>query len=243
MPELRVVPRPDQEPLRVLMMCDHRRLTPALHQGLQTEGFATDVVQDSVTGLSRARKHPYDVVVLDLTGPGPSGYEICEALWVAGVWTPVLMLSAMPGDQRRNDVFDVGAEDYLMMPIGFVERMARLQTLVRRTDRQPRGVLTAGGLVLDPFRQTVERDGIALRLTPREFTLLHCLIRHRDSVLSKRRILEDVWEADWRGRSNIVELYISYLQEGGHPVRAQQHRDRARAGVTVVELSAGTDFR
>ncbi|GGZ05627.1 hypothetical protein [Streptomyces avidinii] len=69
MPELRVVPRPDQEPLRVLMMCDHRRLAPALHQGLQTEGFATDVVQDSVTGLFPARKHPYDVVVLDLTGP------------------------------------------------------------------------------------------------------------------------------------------------------------------------------
>jgi two-component system OmpR family response regulator len=212
MPELRVVPKPDQAPLRVLMMCDHPRLTPALHQGLEAEGFALDVVEDSATGLSRARKHPFDVVVLDLTGPGPSGYEICEALRVAGVWTPVLMLSSAPVDQRR-DVFDVGADDYLTMPIGFVERIARLQTLVRRTDRRPRGVLTAGGLTLDPFGQTVERDGIALRLTPREFTLLHCLIRHRDSVLSKRQILEDVWEADWRGRSNIVELYISYLRK------------------------------
>jgi two-component system OmpR family response regulator len=74
-------------------------------------------------------------------------------------------------------------------------------------------VLTAGGPVLDPFRQTVERDGIALRLTPREFTLPHSLIRHRDSVLSRRQILEDVWEADWRGRSNIVELCISYLRK------------------------------
>ncbi|MER5728389.1 winged helix-turn-helix domain-containing protein [Streptomyces sp. NPDC002138] len=67
--------------------------------------------------------------------------------------------------------------------------------------------------MLDPFRQTVERDGMAPRLTPHESTLLHCLIRHRDSVLSKHQILEDVWEADWRGRSNIVELYISYLRK------------------------------
>jgi two-component system OmpR family response regulator len=199
--------------MRVLMMQVYGRFTPALRHGLEAEGFAMDVVQDAVAGLSRARKHVYDVVVLDLPGPGPSGYEICEALRVAGIWTPVLMLSAASGDPRRNDAFDVGAEDYLMMPIGFVERMARLQTLVRRTDRRPRGVLTAGGLTLDPFRQTVERDGTVLRLTPREFTLLHCLIRHRGSVLTKRQILEDVWEADWQGRSNIVELYISYLRK------------------------------
>jgi two-component system OmpR family response regulator len=202
--------------MRVLVVEDEVNLAETLREGLRTEGFTVDVVHTGVDGLWAAVEHPYgayDVIVLDLMLPGLNGYNVCRRLRERRIWTPVLVLTAKDGEYDQADALDLGADDYLTKPFSFVVLVARLRALVRRGAPPRPVVLAAGDLVLDPARRRVARAGAEVAVTPREFALLEFLMRHRGDVVSKAEILDNVWDANFDGDRNIVEVYVSYLRK------------------------------
>ena len=198
--------------MRVLLVEDEVRLAENVRRGLAAEGFVVDVVHDGAEGLFQGQVNDYDVVVLDIMLPGLNGYEICRRLRAGGVWSPVLMLTAKDGEYDQADALDLGADDYLTKPFSFLVLVARLRALIRRGAPARPTVLQAGDLTLDPARRTVRRDGAEIVLTPREFGVLHFLMRHRGDVVSKSAILESVWDAHYDGDANVVEVYVGYLR-------------------------------
>jgi two-component system OmpR family response regulator len=198
--------------VRVLMVEDEVRLAETVRRGLVAEGFVVDVAHDGLDGLFSARNNAYDVVILDIMLPQLNGYDVCRQLREAGVWTPVLMLTAKDGEYDQVDAFDLGADDYLTKPFSFVVLVARLRSLVRRGAPERPTRLVAGDLALDPATRTMRRGDVGISLTPREFGLLHFLMRHRGDVVSKREILESVWDLNYDGDENVVEVYIGYLR-------------------------------
>jgi DNA-binding response OmpR family regulator len=199
--------------VRVLVVEDESALAEIVRAGLTDEGFAVDVLHTGVDGLWAATENPYDVVVLDIMLPGLNGYEVCRQLRERGVWTPVLMLTAKDGEYDQADALDLGADDYLTKPFSFVVLVARLRALVRRGAPARPVVMTAGDLSVDPARRHVARDGQAIKVTAREFALLEFLMRHCGDVVSKAAIIENVWDANFDGDPNIVEVYVGYLRK------------------------------
>jgi DNA-binding response OmpR family regulator len=170
------------------------------------------VAHDGGDGLHLAREGGYDVVVLDIMLPTLSGYRICAQLRAEGNPVPVLMLTAKDGEYDEADGLDVGADDYLTKPFSWVVLVARLRALVRRGGPPRPPVLTAGDLALDPARHHVTRAGVPVALTPREFAVLEYLLSRREEVVSKSDILAHVWDANYSGDPNVVEVYVGYLR-------------------------------
>ncbi len=187
-------------------------LARALQRGLAAEGFSVDVAHDGTDGLHLARENRFDAIVLDVMLPGLSGYRVCRTLRAEGNWVPILMLSAKDGEYDQADGLDVGADDYLTKPFSYVVLVARLRALIRRGTPERPSVLSAGDLSLDPAARTVARAGVAVDLTPREFGVLEYLMRHAGEVVSKRDILDHVWDSRYDGDPNVVEVYIGYLR-------------------------------
>jgi DNA-binding response OmpR family regulator len=198
--------------MRVLVVEDEQRLARALARGLGAEGMTVDLAHDGETGLHMAREGTFDVVVLDVRLPKLSGYRVCQELRAEDNWVPILMLSAKDGEYDQADGLDVGADDYLTKPFSFVVLVARLRALVRRGAPARPSVLTAGDLRLDPATRSVTRGDDEITLTPREFSVLELLLRRRGEVVSKREILENVWDANFDGSNNVVEVYVGYLR-------------------------------
>jgi two-component system OmpR family response regulator len=198
--------------VKVLLVEDEVRLADHVRRGLAAEGFVVDVVHNGSDGLFNAQVNNYDVVVLDIMLPRMNGYDVCRQMRQAGVWTPVLMLTAKDGEYDQADALDLGADDYLTKPFSFLVLVARLRALVRRGAPVRPTVLAAGDLTLDPASRSVHRGEREVTLTPREFGLLHYLMRHRGDVVSKSDILESVWDANYEGDDNVVEVYVGYLR-------------------------------
>jgi len=198
--------------MRVLVVEDEARLAETVRRGLAAEGFNVEVVHDGEDGLWAATENAYDVIVLDIMLPKLNGHRVCQRLREAGVWTPVLMLTAKDGEYDQADAFDLGADDYLTKPFSFVVLIARLRALIRRGAPERPTVLTAGDLQLDPARRRVSRGGQEITLTPREFGLLEFLMRRRGDVVTKTEILENVWDAHYDSDPNVVEVYVGYLR-------------------------------
>lgn len=199
--------------MRVLVVEDERRLALSLKRGLEAEGFAVDVAFDGNNGLWMAREHRYDVIVLDLMLPGMHGYEVCATLRDHQVWTPILMLTAMDGELDETEGLDLGADDYLTKPFSHPVLVARLRALLRRGGQPRPAVLAAGDLRLDPASRQVWRGEQLVALTTREVSVLEYLLRNAGQVVSKRDILDHVWDEDFDGDPNIVEVYIRYLRK------------------------------
>ncbi|NPC97095.1 response regulator transcription factor [Nocardioides sp. zg-DK7169] len=198
--------------MRVLVVDDEVRLARSLKVGLGAEGFAVDVAHDGTDGLWLAREHDYDAIVLDLMLPGINGYRVCAALRAEQNWTPVLMLTAKDGEWDQVEGLDTGADDYLTKPFSFPVLVARLRAVARRGARPRPTLLEAGDLRLDPAARRVWRGEEEIALTAREFSLLAFLARHHGDVVSKRQILEAVWDVDFDGDPNIVEVYVRHLR-------------------------------
>ena len=198
--------------MRVLVVEDEQRLAAGLRNGLEAEGFAVDVALDGSDGLWMAREHPYDAIVLDILLPGINGYKICQTLRREGVWTPILMLTAKGGEWDEVEGLDTGADDYLTKPFSYAVLLARLRALLRRGARERPTVLEAGDLRVDPAARRAWRGDVEVDLTPRELALLEFLVRRRGEVVSKREILQHVWDDDFEGDPNIVEVYVRRLR-------------------------------
>lgn len=215
------------------MVEDEKRLAETVRRGLLEEGFVVDIAHDGITGQWLATENPYDVVILDLMLPGRNGYDVLRNLRAEQVWAPVLMLTAKDGEYDQTDAFDLGADDYLTKPFSFLVLVARLRALVRRGAPERPVALTAGDLVLDPAKREVLRAGVAIKLTAKEFSLLHFLMRHAGDVVSKTQILDNVWDPAFEGSENIVEIYIGYLRR----------KIDAPFGVHSVENLRGMGYR
>ncbi len=198
--------------MRALIVEDEPSIADAVRRGLLAEGFAVDVAVDGVDGLWKATSVEYDVVLLDVMLPGLTGQEVLRRMRAAEVWSPVLMLTAKDGDVDIVEALDLGADDYLTKPFSFGVLLARVRALSRR-GASPRPLqLVAGDLALDPRARTCSRGGVSVELTAREFGLLHCLMSHLDEVLTKTELVAQVWDENFAGDLNIVEVYIGYLR-------------------------------
>ena len=197
---------------RVLVVEDEPNIAEAVQRGLAAEGFAVDVASDGISGLWKATSVAYDVVLLDVMLPGISGYEVLKRMRAAEIWSPVLMLTAKDGEYDIADALDIGADDYLTKPFSFVVLVARVRALQRRGSRSQSTVMTARDLVVDPNRRRCERAGQEIPLTAREFAVLEYLISRREEVVSKAEIVASVWDENFDGDLNIVEVYIGYLR-------------------------------
>ena len=199
--------------MRVLLVDDEERLVRSLKRGLQREGFAVDVALDGDEGLTLATDNDYDAIVLDIMLPRRNGYQVCAALRAAGVWTPILMLTAKDGEHDHADALDTGADDFLTKPFSYVVLVAHLRALIRRTSRVRPAVLTAGDIRLDPASHRCWRGDTEIELSPRQFALLEFMMTRAGEVLSKTEILEHVWEDSYESDPNLVEVYVGYLRK------------------------------
>ncbi len=202
----------DSRAVRILVVDDDRNVAETVRRMLVTEGWVVDVEHDGRAGLEKATTEHFDVVILDIMMPALNGYEVVRQLRRDGVWTPVLMLTAKDGEYDQADAFDFGADDYLTKPFSFVVLIARLRALVRRGAPERPVVLTAGSLSVDPTSHVAKRGDTELTLAPREFGMLEFLMRHRGEVVTKTEILQSVWDINYRGDENVVEVYVSYLR-------------------------------
>ena len=198
--------------MRVLVVEDETRMARLLKRGLEEEGHAVDVAGDAPDGLWMATENPYAVIVLDIMLPGFDGFEVCRRLREAGVWTPVLMLTARDAVGDRVRGLDVGADDYMVKPFSLLELAARLRALARRDDRARPAVLGEGDLKLDPAAKRAWRGQAELQLSPKEFSLLELFLRHPGVVLTRTQILEAAWDFAYDGTSNVVDQYVTYLR-------------------------------
>jgi len=198
--------------MRILVVDDDAHVAGSVRRGLEGEGYAVDVAFDGTEGHWLASENPYDAMVLDSMLPGMSGDELCARLRAAGVWTPILMLTARSGESDEAQALDAGADDFLSKPFSYVVLLARLRALLRRGGAERPAVLVAGDLTLDPATHRVARGDVEVPLSPRQFSLLEYFLRHAGEVLPKSRILEHVWDFSFEGDPNIVEVYVRQLR-------------------------------
>ncbi len=199
--------------MKLLVIEDDVKIATAVKRGLEAEGFTVEVVFDGTEGLWLATEGRYDLIILDIMLPGRNGYQICADLRTAGNWTPILMLTAKDGDLDEAEALDTGADDYLTKPFSFPVLVARVRSVLRRVGG--RGVPTpaqAGDLRIDPAARRVWRGETEVTVTARQFDVLEFLIRRAGQVMSKREILDGVWQYDFTGDANIVEVYIGRLR-------------------------------
>jgi two-component system, OmpR family, response regulator len=219
--------------MRVLVIEDERAIAAGLRAGLEADGFAVDVAGNGVDGLWSAQENAYDVIVLDLMLPGMDGHEVCRRLRAAGIWTPILVLTARDEEEQEIAALDTGADDYLTKPFSHAVLLARLRSLMRRGGAERPAVLTAGDLRLDPAAKRAWRGDVEVALTVRELAVLELMLRRSGEVLSKRDILAHVWGDDFEGDSNIVEVYVRHLR---NKLDRPFHRDS-------IETVRGSGYR
>jgi DNA-binding response OmpR family regulator len=198
--------------VRLLVVEDERRLAELVKDGLAGEGFAVDLAYDGREGLWLATENPYDVIVLDVMLPHLDGNAVCARLRTAGIWTPILMLTARDTAQDEAHALDNGADDFLSKPFSYVVLLARVRALLRRGIRERPAVITVGDLTVDPAGLRCGRGGTPIALTPKEFAILHGLARRAGEVITKTELLSQAWDFAYDGDSNIVEVYISALR-------------------------------
>jgi two-component system OmpR family response regulator len=203
--------------VRILVVEDSAKMAALLAKGLRQEGYAVDVVDSGQDAIWMATENEYDAMVLDVilaTGePEVDGFEVCRRLRRAHRWAPVLMVTARDAVEDRVHGLDAGADDYLAKPFSLAELLARVRALLRRGARERPAVLRVGDLTLDPARHDVCRAGSRIHLTPTEFALLEYLMRRPDDVVTRKALIEHVWDFAFDGDPQIVNVYIRSLRD------------------------------
>ena len=219
--------------VRVLVVDDDVRAAETIRRVLVSDGWNVAVLHNGAQALQRAVDEEFDAVVLDIMLPGLNGYEVVRELRRQSQWVPIVMLSAKDGEYDQAEALDFGADDYLVKPFSVVVLKAHLRAVARRGQRERPAILTAGSLCLDPAQHVVTRHGTPITLTPREYAVLELLLRNQGRVMSKQAILQSVWDENYDGDPNIVEVYIAYLRK----------RIDAPFGIASIETIRGAGYR
>jgi two-component system copper resistance phosphate regulon response regulator CusR len=197
--------------MRILVVEDEKRIADFLGRGLESAGFTVDIAPDGQTAVDLVHATDYDLITLDLMLPDMDGIKVLEKIRNRKSNPPVLILSARGAVEDRVKGLELGADDYLIKPFAFVELLARVRVLLRRGQPTPEK-LTVGELSLDCIRRKVIRSGDNIELAPKEFSILEYLMRNKGRPLSRTMIVEHVWDMDYDGLTNIVDVYIRHLR-------------------------------
>jgi two-component system copper resistance phosphate regulon response regulator CusR len=197
--------------MRLLVVEDERKIADFVGRGLESAGYAVDLAASGGNAMELLHATEYDLVILDMMLPDMDGLDVLGKLRDRRTSPPVLILSARGGVDDRVKGLEVGADDYLTKPFAFVELLARVRALLRRGQPTPER-LQVGDLTLDCIRRRVSRGGDAIELAPKEFAILEYLMRNRGRPLSRTMIVEHVWDMDYDGLTNIVDVYIRHLR-------------------------------
>src|ERR1700674_4555177 len=197
--------------MRILVVEDEKRIADFVSRGLESAGYAVDVAGDGATASEMAHATEYDLIILDLGLPDMDGLTVLRTTRNRKASSPVLILSARDAVDDRVRGLEGGADDYLVKPFAFVELLARVRVLLRRGQPTPER-LQVGDLSLDCIRRKVTRAGENVELAPKEFSILEYLMRNRGRPLSRTMIVEHVWDMDYDGLTNIVDVYIRHLR-------------------------------
>ena len=201
---------------RLLLVEDDERIAEFVAQGLSAEGYAIDVSATGEDGLARATSDAFDAIILDVMLPGMNGREVCRRLRETGYRTPIMMLTALDSVQDIVRGLRFGADEYVTKPFAFDELVARLEALIRRSDGgaaavQPR-IMKVGDLEFDREALSVRRGGRPIELTSTEYALLELLMSQSGKVVSRARIIENVWGTSKDPLTNVVEVYVGRLR-------------------------------
>ena len=199
--------------MRVLIVEDEKRLAQALGQIMEEQHYQVDIVYDGADGLDYALSGQYDIVILDVMLPKKDGYTLVRELRDQGNDTPVLFLTARDSVADRVKGLDLGGDDYLVKPFDFAELLARIRAMTRKRVGQRTNRFTVGDLTLDTERRQAVRGGEEIPLLPKEFSILEYLVRNKEKVLSREQIEDQIWNYDYAGSSNNVDVYLSRLRK------------------------------
>lgn len=198
--------------MELLVVEDDPILGKALQRGLTEAGYDCEWVRNGQKGLEQAHQQKFDAIVLDLMLPDLSGLELLKQLRHDGIHTPVVILTAMGSVDDRVTGLNAGADDYLVKPFAFSELTARLEAVCRRALNRPSTSIRVGPLKLDLTTRRVTRDTTEIDLTPTEFSLLEFLMRYNGQVVTRKMLCEHLWESDWEGATNVIEVHINRLR-------------------------------
>lgn len=197
--------------MRFLVVEDEKRIADFLQRGLESAGYAVDAAGDGQSALEMVHSTDYDLIILDMMLPDMDGLRVLEKVRNRKTSPPVLILSARGNVNDRVKGLETGADDYLVKPFAFAELLARVRVLLRRGQPSPEK-LQLGDLVLDSVRRRVTRAGDPIDLAPKEFSILEYMMRNPGRPLSRTMIVEHVWDMDYDGLTNIVDVYIRHLR-------------------------------
>jgi two-component system, OmpR family, response regulator len=214
--------------MKVLLLEDDVRLAGLITRGLRRDGHAVDPAARLEDARWLATEWAYDVLILDVMLPDGDGFRLCGELRAVGNWTPVLMLTARDAIDDRVRGLDVGADDYLIKPFAYAELFARLRALARRGSNERPNVLQSGDLRLDPATREVTVGGAAVPIVGREFALLDYFLRHQGQVLSRSRIIDEVWDWAFEGTPRIIDVYVRALRSRLGDRRTTPHIETVR---------------
>jgi DNA-binding response OmpR family regulator len=199
--------------MKILLVEDDKKIATLVKRGLDGEGYTVDVAFDGLDGMWLATEGSYDLILLDIMLPNRNGFQICADLRARDIWTPIIMLTAKDGDLDEAEALDAGADDYLTKPFSFPVLVARVRSILRRAGGRTAPVpATAGDLRIDTAGRRVWRGDQEVTLTARQFDVLEFLVRRAGQVVTKQEIVNGVWQYDFDGDLNIVEVYIRRLR-------------------------------
>jgi two-component system OmpR family response regulator len=204
---------PAEAAMRILVVEDDPKIAGFLQRGLEAERHAVDVARTGGEGARRATSGAYDLVILDLMLPGQDGHEILRRMRGDGVRTPVIVVTARGEVEERVRGLDEGADDYLTKPFSFVELLARIRALQRRSAATFDPVLRVGEYAIDTVKHAASWQGRHVELTPREYQLFEYFMRHPGETLTRAMLADRVWGIDFDTGSNVIDVYINYLRK------------------------------
>lgn len=198
--------------MRVLVAEDERDLNRIICKKLKVEGYSVDTCYDGKEALEFIEVTPYDIILMDIMMPFKDGYEVLEEVRKKGIKTPVLFLTAKDAIEDRVKGLDLGADDYIVKPFHFDELMARIRVMIRRSHGSVSNKLQVADLILDSSTHTVERNGKNIELSAKEFAILEYMMQNKGIVLSRTKLEEHIWNYDYQGFSNMIDVYIRYIR-------------------------------
>ena len=201
--------------MKLLIVEDEPNLLSIIRKGLAEKNYDVSAALDGATALQLIEENTFDVIVLDVMLPDINGIEICRRLRAAGNFVPILMLTALDSSANIVAGLNAGADDYMSKPFKFGELEARINALARRAtiEHKPVEVLEVDDLVIDKKSKTVTRGGVDIPLTAKEFRLLYYLAKNQGIILSREKILDNVWNINFDMNTNVVDVYINYLRK------------------------------
>ncbi|WP_375199143.1 heavy metal response regulator transcription factor [Cupriavidus metallidurans] len=226
---------------RILIIEDEQKIASFVKQGFSQEGFVVDVASDGIDGLHLATTSEYDLLVLDVMLPGRDGWSVLEEIRRHRPDQPVILLTALDAVSHRVKGLTAGADDYLVKPFAFSELLARVRNVLRRAPVHPVEVLCLDDLEMDLLRHKATRAGKSLDLAPQEYRLLEYLLRHAGEVLTRTRIAEQVWDMNFDGDSNVVDVAIRRLRRKVDDTFAQKLIHTLRGVGYVLEQRGARD--